>query len=80
MPCPMGVNIPGTFSVWNNYGMYEDKKETAEDWNDFNEKSKPLNCVKCGKCEVLCPQNLKIRDNLATAQKELDAIAKGETV
>ena len=31
-------------------------------------------CIKCGKCERVCPQKLHIRENLATLQKELDGL------
>ena len=31
-----------------------------------------IHCVRCGKCEAVCPQHLPIRDSLAKLQTELD--------
>ena len=30
------------------------------------------NCIKCGKCEKLCPQKLQIRRDLEKVQEDLD--------
>lgn len=73
MPCPAGVDIPGNFSVWNNYGMYQNAAMAKAAWkNHLDEGEKAKNCVKCGKCEAACPQHLPIRANLETLQAELD--------
>ncbi len=75
MPCPQGVNIPRTFRIWNNYGMYENKGGTIWEWNkEFNEKEKPVNCVECGLCEDKCPQKISIREQLKQADNELSAL------
>ena len=31
-------------------------------------------CIRCGKCEAVCPQKLPIRASLAQLQQELDAL------
>ncbi len=73
MPCPAGVNIPGNFSLWNRFGVYGNVGDAKWHWShDFKEEEKAKNCIKCGKCETVCPQKLNIRDNLATLQQELD--------
>ena len=36
-------------------------------------EEKAANCVKCGKCEEICPQKIAIREDLAKLQSELDA-------
>ena len=38
----------------------------------MGEKEKPLSCIKCGKCEEACPQHIRIREDLARVQNELD--------
>lgn len=72
MPCPAGVNIPRNFSVWNHYNVYGNKEQLKQRWGALEDSEKAHNCVKCGKCEKLCPQKLSIRDNLAVLQRELD--------
>lgn len=75
MPCPAGVNIPKNFSVWNTYHIYENQGQL--DWqyhHELQEEEKAHNCIKCGKCEKACPQQLHIRDDLARMDQEMKAI------
>lgn len=72
MPCPFGVNIQGTFRIWNTYHMYQNYNIVRRSWEGMDEKALPKNCVRCGKCEQACPQRLHIRDDLARAQADLD--------
>ena len=75
MPCPMGVDIPDNFSIWNKLGMFGQKDAIKTQWVErFPDNEKALHCVRCGKCEAVCPQKLPIRDSLAQLQKELDAL------
>lgn len=64
--CPQKISIPDLFTCFN-------KKKQFKDWNsDFcytdNTTSKNLgkasDCIKCGKCETVCPQHLPIIKNL----------------
>ena len=73
MPCPNGVNIPGTFSVWNSVSLYG--IDPKQDWGfkAMLEKGEtPENCVECGACEAACPQHLGIIDGLKAAWSELN--------
>lgn len=65
MPCPMGVDIPGNFRLWNRYGIYRDKKDAKWQYNfELDENEKANNCVSCGQCEPKCPQRINIREDL----------------
>ena len=76
MPCPAGVNIPGSFKAWNEYHMYGNYVVSKGAWeNGIKEEEKPKNCVECGKCETLCPQHIHIREDLKRVQKDLDEAA-----
>lgn len=74
MPCPKGVDIPGTFSCWNTVGSDGRKTARAEYFRTIAAATStvpPNKCIKCGKCEKVCPQHLPIRKLLAEADKEL---------
>ncbi len=65
MPCPFGVDIPGNFSVWNRYHMYQNYGMVKGQWESMVKDGKSAdNCKQCGKCEGACPQHLSIREDL----------------
>ena len=75
MPCPRGVDIPGTFAAYNT--RYSDGWPTA--FKEYfmctllrKEPTSASLCVKCGKCEQHCPQGIAIREELANAAKVLE--------
>jgi predicted aldo/keto reductase-like oxidoreductase len=64
--CPKKIEIPDLFSAMNRLKIYNDlagaKQEYA--WNTSDGEGKASDCVKCGQCERVCPQHLKIRSLL----------------
>ena len=75
MPCPMGVDIPDNFSIWNKLSMFGQKDAIKKQWAaHFPDAEKASHCARCGKCEGVCPQKLPIRASLAQLQQELDAL------
>lgn len=73
MPCPAGVDIPGNFRVWNTYHMYQNYNMVKGRWeNGLGDEKQAKNCVKCGKCEAICPQKLAVRSDLEKVQTDLD--------
>ena len=74
MPCPAGVNIPGNFSCWNRYHMYQNYNVVRYQWEkELGDAQQAKNCIKCGKCEQACPQHLHIREDLERVQADLEA-------
>ena len=74
MPCPKGVDIPGTFAAYNT--MFIESKsqgrfQYAQAVALTKEPSFASQCVGCGKCEKHCPQGLPIREKLKEADKAL---------
>ena len=73
MPCPAGVDIPGCFRTWNTYHMYQNYNVVKWSWEKaLGEAKQAKNCIKCGKCEKVCPQKIQIRENLERVQADLD--------
>lgn len=78
MPCPKGVDIPGTFRCYN--AMYsEGRKSGRRDYLQCTamrqNPSSASQCVGCGKCEAHCPQGLPIRQLLRDAAGELETLS-----
>ncbi len=61
--CPMNINIPGYFGLLNLYATTGQKSNMYYERYSMN-FGKASECLKCGRCEQLCPQHIKIRDNL----------------
>lgn len=61
-PCPIGINIPLMFLCEGYYLRYNLKEWALSRYESM--KTKPSECVKCGKCESKCPYNIKIRDRI----------------
>ena len=75
MPCPKGVDIPGTFAAYNRrysenkfWGLVDYFMCTSLRKNS----SAASNCIECGKCEKHCPQHIQIRQELKNARKDLE--------
>ena len=74
MPCPKGVDIPGTFAAYNTMyteGKSEGRFQYAQAVGLTKEPVFASQCVECGKCEKHCPQNIPIREKLKEADKAL---------
>ena len=76
MPCPKGVDIPGTFAAYNRRysdgyfrGFFDYFMCTAM----RKDSSAASNCIECGKCELHCPQHIEIRKELKNARKTLES-------
>ena len=77
MPCPKGVDIPGTFAAYNRMasdGYWKALTEYFMITGVRKDYTGPGNCIGCGKCEQHCPQHLPIRQELKNAQKALEGL------
>ena len=78
MPCPAGVDIPGSFQIWNGMSMYQNREITRRQWEGLDQEERPDLCHRCGQCERRCPQHLRIRAQLAQVTGDVARFLRGE--
>lgn len=72
--CPMEIGISGSFTAMNMYTLYSDMAgaKHQEGWLvGGHGRKKAAECIKCGKCEEVCPQHISIRAELEKVSKTL---------
>ncbi len=72
--CPNNIGISGSFTAMNIFTLYKNKKFALHQENWLvggHDKKRASECIKCGKCEQVCPQHIAIRENLEKITKEL---------
>lgn len=72
--CPQKIGISGSFTAMNYLTLYGDKEKAVgqENWLVGGHGLKRADeCVKCGKCEEVCPQHISIRENLEKVSENL---------
>ncbi|MCF0105136.1 MAG: aldo/keto reductase [Holdemanella sp.] len=75
MPCPKGVDIPGTFAAYNrrySEGYKASMIEYVMNTALRKDSTAASNCIGCGKCEMHCPQHIEIRKELKNACKVME--------
>ena len=72
--CPKEIGVSGSFTAMNYLTLYGSKAQALhqEGWLVGGHGRKSANeCVKCGKCEEVCPQHIKIREELEKVAEKL---------
>lgn len=80
--CPVGVNIAGIFTLYNQYTYDSSNMKTigfVSHYEALKETERADKCIKCGLCKTKCPQHLdipellvKVHNSYLKAKKELN--------
>ncbi len=62
--CPMSINIPSLFNVENKARRFNTEDARGSYGWATSKGGKPADCIGCGACEEICPQQLPIRELL----------------
>ena len=72
--CPMNIGISGSFTAMNYLTLYSDldAAKHQEGWLVGGHGMKRADeCIKCGKCEEVCPQHIRIREHLVEVSEAI---------
>lgn len=75
--CPNNIGISGSFAAMNHLTLYKNKEaaKVQENWLvGAHGKKSACECLKCGKCEQVCPQHIAIRNELQKVSKTFSNI------
>jgi len=73
--CPQDIAIPGSFNAYNMLLRFNNMERAKSNysWNtDGHGKAKASACIECGACEEVCPQHIRIRDELKKVVEKLE--------
>ena len=72
--CPKAIRIPDLFRVMNDYQTYHNEhiKGYYRHGLTVDGHGRASECIRCGKCEQVCPQHLPIRELLQSVAEALE--------
>ncbi len=61
MPCPQKIDIPRVMEYYNEWFLYDENPKIKGAYHMWLPKGRQASdCIKCGKCEDVCPQKLPV--------------------
>ena len=74
MPCPVGVEIPRIFGLYNQYKAIGNPWLFSNNYGAIPKDSRADACVECGKCVKHCPQKIDIPAELKKIAREVESL------
>jgi predicted aldo/keto reductase-like oxidoreductase len=75
--CPSGVQIPSIFGDMNVFLRFHDLQRAKVNYHfDTLSGGKASDCIQCGNCEAICPQEIAIIEELKRAAETLEMPAQ----
>lgn len=71
--CPMQINIPELFSIYNSFLAYNNKHAAGFAYRNATDgRGKASQCLQCGACEGHCPQHIEIIQKLTEVAEAIE--------
>lgn len=76
--CPQGIDIPKVISAYNDYMYNNGGLSIDRVIKTMPEGKQPKDCLGCGACAQVCPQNIKIPEMMAEFAKTIEEYDKAK--
>ena len=76
MPCPVDVEIPRIFALYNQMKLSGNRGAFGRAYRSIDEDSRASACVACGKCVKACPQKINIPEQLKKIDSEFKRLTR----
>lgn len=70
MPCPVGVNIPRNFNIYNQFKITGIRRRFQMEYSSLTEDEQASACVSCKVCLKKCPQKINIPEEMKKIARE----------
>ena len=70
--CPQKIDINKMISIYNDGEMFGDLNFPEMHYNIHNRANNASSCIKCGSCQMVCPENVEIIDLLREIAGKFD--------